>query len=277
MPELPAAGCCIREASKRWRGGCEELVLVVASCGSARRACPPPLAPLTVLCTGPIASALQLSAQNLGAMLQSTVGRLAADLARQALLHMLRLLAQLVRQLQAQLAALARQVHVQPAQQQQLEFEGAGPLDGAAGSSGSAGISPVRPAAHVLKDAAALLEPAAAAPAAAASAPPSGWTALVSEVTWGASRLHETLNDAAAGITEKVTALNVSAASSMGEALFHATSRSAELLDDLASRGISTSTSKVWNHATTQAVLSEEERLRQAVFQQVYAELSKGK
>lgn len=135
------------------------------------------------------------------------------------------------------------------AQQQQLAFAGAGG-SGAAPSSGAGG-SPSGSA--------------VASPAGGSPAPEAGsMIGFIGGAATGAvEQLRHTLNDAGAGMGEKMAALERTA-SSLQSSLFRAAQEHSANVRSNPSGGM-------WKQPSVDAVISEEERLRAAVFAQVGA------
>ncbi|EFN57658.1 expressed protein [Chlorella variabilis] len=167
---------------------------------------------------------------------------------QQCLLGLLLVLQRLVRWVQ--LAAVALQLQ---GQRQQLVFAGAAAAPVGSDGGASLGAAPV----------------AAAAPAPAPAVqqqPAAAVMDFLSAATMGAvEQLRHTLTDATQGIESKMSALERTASIVQGT-LFQAAQAHSEAVRSNPEGGM-------WKQPCVASVISEEERLRQAVFAQVYAEL----
>lgn len=182
-----------------------------------------------------------------GAARHLQAGLLALALALQRLAHW------------AQLAAAAVAMQT-AAQQPQLVYAG-----GDGGSSDDATSSTPPPAAvHLPSDAAQPLQHQEEVALAASTHNP--MINFFSAATTGAvEQLRHTLMDASQGIESKMTCIERTASSVQGK-LFKAAQEHSEAVRSNPQVGM-------WKHSSIEAVLSEEECLREAVFAQVYAEL----
>lgn len=217
-----------------------------------------PARPQPVLCS---ATRLEVALQSLETRLDqwtAATGAGAGSAAR-AFFWLIRLLTtelqRLLRWLQLAAVALALQPAVQ---QQQLALAGA-----AAGAPGGDAAPAAVPTAAPLAASIQAVEPEQQPAAGAAG---SQVMDFLSAATTGAvEQLRHTLMDASQGIESKMSALERTA-SSVQDTLFQAARAHSEAVRSNPQVGM-------WKQPSIDAVLSEEERLRQAVFAQVYAEL----
>lgn len=177
----------------------------------------------------------------------------AASRLQQGLLSLLLLLQRVVRWVQ--LAAVARQLHLSAQQQQSAFAMGSGPQSSGGSASSNApdaaGPAPLSSS------------PQQAPPAAAAAGTVMNF--LTSATIGAVEQLRHTLTDASAGIESKMLVIEQTA-SQVQTTLFNAAQAHSEAVRSNPQMGM-------WKQPSIEAVLSEEERLRQMVFDQVYAEL----
>ncbi|KAL4425951.1 hypothetical protein ABPG75_009967 [Micractinium tetrahymenae] len=217
-----------------------------------------PLRPPRTVCA---ASRLEVALQSFEARVDACTAAAGAgaDRAARAFVWLVRLLTTELRRLLRWLQLAAVALALQPAVQQQQQLALAGAAAGSPVGDDSARMPSAAPAA------AAVQAPPQEEQPAAGPASSQVMDFLSAATTGAVEQLRHTLMDASQGIESKMSALERTASSVQGT-LFQAARAHSEAVRSNPQVGM-------WKQPSVDAVLSEEERLRQAVFAQVYAEL----